>query len=102
MRDAAVLADCVIEATRDGHELGGPEMLTPYQRARAGDVAFRSAAIDLLNRSLLQDFLPLALLRSAAMHSIAGSRVLRRLLMHAGMGAGSPLPRLMRPNAVGP
>jgi 2-octaprenyl-6-methoxyphenol hydroxylase len=102
MHDAAALAECAEEATHLGQQLGGPEMLAAYQRARSGDVAFRSAAIDLLNRSLLHDLLPLAVLRSAAVHAVTSSATLRRLLMQAGMGTAAPLPRLMRPNAVGP
>jgi 2-octaprenyl-6-methoxyphenol hydroxylase len=102
MHDAAALAECAEEATHLGQQLGGPEMLAAYQRARSGDVAFRTTAIDLLNRSLLQDLLPLAVLRSAAMHALTSSSTLRHLLMRAGMGTATPLPRLMRPNAVGP
>ena len=94
--------ECAAEATHLGQQLGDPDMLAAYQRARAGDVAFRSAAIDLLNRSLLQDLLPLALLRSAAVHAVTSSSTLRRLLMQTGMGTAAPLPRLMRPNAVEP
>ncbi len=102
MRDAAALAECAANALAQGHDLGAPDTLAAYQRARGNDVAFRATAIDLLNRSLLHDFVPLGLLRGAAVHVIANSATLRRLLMHGGMGAAGPLPRMMRPNAVGP
>ena len=102
MRDAAALAECAANALVQRHDIGDPDTLAAYQQARGSDVAFRTAAIDLLNRSLLHDFVPLGLLRGAAVHAIANSATLRRLLMHGGMGAAGPLPRLMRPNAVGP
>jgi 2-octaprenyl-6-methoxyphenol hydroxylase len=101
MRDAATLADCVASAEAAGEDVGGTDVLDRYQRVRAGDVAARSAAIDLLNRSLLTELLPLDLVRGAASHLMAGSTALRRLLMTNALGSAEPLPRLMRPNALG-
>jgi 2-octaprenyl-6-methoxyphenol hydroxylase len=100
LRDAAALAECAAAALALGQDFGGHHMLAAYQRARGADVALRTAAIDLLNRSLLQDFLPLGLVRGAAIHAIANSSTLRRLLMQSGMGMAGPLPHLMRPNAL--
>ncbi len=97
LRDAAALAECASETRRLGFGLGSEEMLAAYQQARGADVAIRSTAVDLLNRSLLQDFLPFEVLRGAAVHAIASSSALRHLLMRGGMGAAGNLPRLMRP-----
>jgi 2-octaprenyl-6-methoxyphenol hydroxylase len=99
LRDAAALAECVAEAQSLGQDIGGVEALAAYQHARGGDVAARSAAIDLLNRSLLTDFLPFDVLRGAAVHALVNSSALRRILMHGGLGAAGTLPRLMHPNA---
>jgi 2-octaprenyl-6-methoxyphenol hydroxylase len=99
MRDAAGLAECAADAHASGQDVGGSEMLAAYQRVRGADVAARTAAIDLLNRSLLTDFLPLDILRGTAAHILANSNTLRRLLMQGGLGAAGLLPRLMRPNA---
>lgn len=98
LRDAAALADCVAQAQSFGQDIGGADVLAAYQSARGGDVAARSAAIDLLNRSLLTDFVPFDLLRGAAVHALINSTALRRVLMHGGLGAAGTLPRLMRPN----
>ena len=100
LRDAAALAECAADAQALGQDLGGTEMLAAYQAARGPDVAVRSAAIDLLNRSLLHDFLPLDLVRGAAAHALRNFPALRRLLMERGMGATGTLPRLMQPNAL--
>jgi 2-octaprenyl-6-methoxyphenol hydroxylase len=99
LRDAAALAECVAEGQSLGQDIGGADVLTAYQHARGGDVTARSAAIDLLNRSLLTDFLPFDFLRGAAVHALINSSTLRRILMHGGLGAAGTLPRLMRPNA---
>jgi 2-octaprenyl-6-methoxyphenol hydroxylase len=101
LRDAAALAECVAEAREQGSDIGGPQMLAAYERARSSDVLARSVAIDLLNRSLLTDLLPLDMARGLAVHVLARLGPLRRLLMQGGMAGGGPLPRLMRPNALG-
>lgn len=99
LKDAATMAECVADAQTQGQDVGGTEVLDQYHHARSGDVATRSAAIDLLNRSLLTEFLPLDVLRGAAVHALANSSTLQHFLMHRGLGAAGPLPRLMRPNA---
>jgi 2-octaprenyl-6-methoxyphenol hydroxylase len=71
-----------------------------YHRARASDVLVRSVSIDLLNRSLLTGFLPADALRGVGLHLLAAFGPLRKLSMHAGMGAAGPLPRLMRPRVT--
>ena len=100
LRDAAVLADCAADARLMGLSLGGPEMLNAYNSQRRADVLARSFSIDLLNRSLLADLLPLDFGRGLAAHAIARFTPLRRLLMEGGMGLTGQLPSLMRPNAT--
>jgi 2-octaprenyl-6-methoxyphenol hydroxylase len=99
LKDAAALADCATAAKAIGQDIGGADVLDAYHHARGADVVARTGAIDLLNRSLLADFLPLDLLRGAAGHLLASSGMLRGLLMRGGIGSTGTLPRLMRPNA---
>jgi 2-octaprenyl-6-methoxyphenol hydroxylase len=96
LRDAAQLADCAAEAKAGGGDIGGPGMLAAYERARAWDVLGRSVSIDLLNRSLLADMLPVDMLRGLAAHLAVSFAPLRRFLMQEGMGLAGPLPGLMR------
>ena len=96
LRDAAELADCAAEAKASGGDIGGPAVLEAYERARTWDVLGRSVSIDLINRSLLVDMLPVDMLRGLAAHLAAGFTPLRRLLMREGMGLAGPLPSLMR------
>src|SRR5205085_12236802 len=58
LRDAATIAELVVEARRDGGDVGSPELLVRYDRLRRADVTSRAFAVDALNRSLLSDFLP--------------------------------------------
>jgi 2-octaprenyl-6-methoxyphenol hydroxylase len=85
LRDAADIADIVGEATASGENAGGPKVLERYNRARRGDVLSRTFAIDLANRSLLSDFLPVQSLRAAGLHMIGAFGPLRRLAMREGL-----------------
>jgi 2-octaprenyl-6-methoxyphenol hydroxylase len=88
LRDAAALAECVADASARGEDIGGPATLEAYHRARAADVLSRSVSVNLLNRSLLADYL------------LANIAPLRRLAMRGGLEPAGPLPRLMRPGAL--
>jgi 2-octaprenyl-6-methoxyphenol hydroxylase len=96
LRDAAELADCVGGAKARGEDIGGEVVLAAHDRARRRDVLARSLSIDVLNRSLLTDLLPVEALRGLAAHAIAGFAPLRRALMQEGAGLAGPLPTLMR------
>jgi 2-octaprenyl-6-methoxyphenol hydroxylase len=99
LRDAAALAEHVGAARARGQDIGGPEMLDAYHAARVGDVLARTISVDLLNRSLLINFLPVQALRGLGLHLLANVAAVRRLAMRGGLSAAGPLPPLMRPNA---
>lgn len=99
LRDAAALAECVSAARAEGRDIGGRETLAAYHAARAADVLTRTLSVDLLNRSLLTDFLPAQALRGVGLHALANVAPLRRLAMRGGLAAAGPVPRLMRPRA---
>ncbi|MFM9942830.1 MAG: FAD-dependent monooxygenase [Hyphomicrobiaceae bacterium] len=97
LRDAAWITECAAIAKADGRDVGGDAVLQAFRQARAGDVASRTLAVDLLNRSLLADVMPLDLLRGAGLVALGALPWLRRAVMQAGLGPGGPLPRLLRP-----
>jgi 2-octaprenyl-6-methoxyphenol hydroxylase len=97
LRDAATLAEVIADAQAQGRDVGGDDILHTYATARAGDVLSRSISVDLLNRSLLTDFLPAQAVRGIGLHLLANSATLRRSVMTGGLGAAAPLPRLMQP-----
>jgi 2-octaprenyl-6-methoxyphenol hydroxylase len=85
LRDAADIADIVREAMLAGEDPGSPQVLKRYDKARRSDVASRTFAIDIANRSLLSDFLPVQSLRAAGLHLIGSIGPLRRLAMREGL-----------------
>jgi 2-octaprenyl-6-methoxyphenol hydroxylase len=85
LRDAADIAGIVTDARAMGEDLGAPRVLERYHRARRADVASRTFAIDLANRSLLSDFLPVQSARAAGLHLIGAIGPLRRLAMREGL-----------------
>jgi 2-octaprenyl-6-methoxyphenol hydroxylase len=85
VRDAAVLAELVAQARRRGRDPGGAELLAAYHRARAKEVGPLIAALDLLNRSLLADALPVQAGRSLGLALVGGVLPLRRWVMRAAL-----------------
>ena len=86
LRDAADIADIASEARKTGDDLGASHVLQRYHQARRADVASRTFAIDLANRSLLTDFLPVQSVRAAGLHLIGAVGPLRWLAMREGLG----------------
>jgi 2-octaprenyl-6-methoxyphenol hydroxylase len=85
LRDASDIADIVREAMLRGEDPGSPLVLKRYDSARRADIASRTFAIDIANRSLLSDFLPLQSLRAAGLHLIGSFGPLRRIAMREGL-----------------
>jgi 2-octaprenyl-6-methoxyphenol hydroxylase len=85
LRDAADLADIAADAKLMGHDPGADPVLARYNQERRTDVASRTFAIDVANRSLLSDFLPVQSLRAAGLHLIGSIGPLRRLAMREGL-----------------
>ena len=85
LRDAADIARFVREATAAGNDPGAPDVLRRYDRARRPDILSRTFIIDLANRSLLNDFLPLQPVRAVGMQLLGAIGPLRRLAMREGL-----------------
>lgn len=100
VRDAADLGTALGEAKRRGEDVGGAAALARYASLRKADVTTRTAGVDLLNRSLLTDALPMDFLRGAGLTALASVGPLRRMAMRMGLGPepGSRLP-LAKPPA---
>lgn len=85
LRDADDIARIVTDALRSGEDVGGASVLARFERARRGDISSRTFAIDIANRSLLSDLLPVQAARSVGMQLIGAVAPLRRLAMREGM-----------------
>jgi 2-octaprenyl-6-methoxyphenol hydroxylase len=96
LRDAATVAELVVEARRAGRDAGDDELTGRYEHTRRADVMGRTVAVDLLNRSLLTDFLPLQGARGLGLFLLDRIGPLRRAVMREGVTPMASQPRLMR------
>lgn len=85
LRDIAVLVECLVSARRRGADIGSAEALGPYAQARRPDIALRTSGIDVLNRSLLSDFLPVDLARGLGSLALSTIGPLRRAVILEGI-----------------
>ncbi|SON56004.1 2-octaprenyl-3-methyl-6-methoxy-1,4-benzoquinol hydroxylase [Hartmannibacter diazotrophicus] len=88
IRDVADLSRVLEKSARQGEDPGSEGTLARYARARRVDVASRTMGVDLLNRSLLTDFLPVQMARSIGLEVARSIKPLRRLLMREGLAPG--------------
>jgi len=95
MRDAAAICELAVDARRDGADIGSSDVLARYDRMRRGDVTSRTTAVDILNRSLLSDFLPVQGMRGFGLYLLGRVAPLRHAVMREGVEPAAQ-PRLMR------
>jgi 2-octaprenyl-6-methoxyphenol hydroxylase len=100
LRDAASIGELVVESRRRGGDVGAPDLLTRYDNLRRADVKSRTLAIDMLNRSLLSDFLPVQSARGLGLYLIDRIGPLRRAVLREGVAPAASQPRLMRGEAL--
>jgi 2-octaprenyl-6-methoxyphenol hydroxylase len=100
LRDAATIGELAVEAKRAGNDIGGDDVLAAYDKLRHGDITARSVAIDLFNRTLLTDFLPIQGLRGLGLYMLDKIGPLRRAVMREGIAPTQAQPRLMRGEAI--
>jgi 2-octaprenyl-6-methoxyphenol hydroxylase len=100
LRDGATIAELAAEARRQNIDIGAPQLLARYDAQRRADVTSRALAVDLLNRSLLTDFLPAQGARGLSLYLVDRIGPLRRALMREGVAPAAAQPRLMRGEMV--
>ncbi len=100
LRDAATLAEIIVDARRQALDVGGQDVMRRYEAARRADTMSRTAAVDVLNRSLLTGFFPVHGARGLALYLIDRIGPLRRGLMREGVTPAASQPRLMRGEMV--
>jgi 2-octaprenyl-6-methoxyphenol hydroxylase len=99
LRDAATIGELVVEARRAGGDIGSADVLARYDQMRRRDVTSRAVAVDMLNRSLLTDFLPVQGARGFGLYLLDRIRPLRHAVMREGVEPAAQ-PRLMRGEAL--
>lgn len=86
LRDTAALLEIAGAAVERGEDPGDESVLTRYAARRRRDIDSRMAAVDLLNRSLLSDLVPMQGLRGLGLYMMDKVGPLRRGLMRLGAG----------------
>jgi len=79
LRDIMALRDLLKDRAQDA-AIG-----ERFDRRRQADIRSRTLSVDLLNRSLLSDFLPVQFLRSAGLHLLSALGPLRNVVMREGI-----------------
>jgi 2-octaprenyl-6-methoxyphenol hydroxylase len=100
LRDGATIAEIVADARRQNRDVGGPDVIRQYDSQRRADITSRTIAVDMLNRSLLTDFLPVQGARGLSLFLMDRVGPLRRRLMREGATPSISQPRLMRGEMV--
>jgi 2-octaprenyl-6-methoxyphenol hydroxylase len=82
LRDVAAFADLVRE-----NGLTNPAGIAEkYSQMRSRDIHARTYSVDLLNRSLLSNMLPVQMTRSFGLYALGAFGPIRRLMMREGIG----------------
>ena len=100
LKDAAALAEVLLDAGRLGRDIGALDTLKRYERWRRFDSFALAASTDALNRLFSNDIAPLRHLRDLGLGIVDSIAPARRFFMrHAGGDIGK-LPRLMKGEAA--
>ncbi|MBD20031.1 MAG: 2-octaprenyl-6-methoxyphenyl hydroxylase [Rhodospirillaceae bacterium] len=96
IRDAAVLAEIIIDAMRLGLDPGSDKVLDDYERWRRFDNTLMVAATDGLNRLFSNAIPPFKLARDVGLAMVNRSPPIKKLFMLHAMGLLGDLPKLIR------
>ena len=88
MRD---LRDLMAVLARSPQDPGSSSVVDAYDRKRRADVKTRTAGVDMINRSLLTDFLPVQLARTLGLSALGALSPLRKFAMFQGLGMESKM-----------
>lgn len=100
LKDAAALAEVLLDAARLGRDIGALDTLKRYERWRRFDSFTLAASTDAMNRLFSNDIAPLRHLRDLGLGIVDAIGPARRFFMrHAGGDIGK-LPRLMKGEAA--
>ncbi|MCQ8781967.1 ubiquinone biosynthesis hydroxylase [Mangrovibrevibacter kandeliae] len=100
-KDAAALAETVVEAARLGRDIGALDTLEGYQRWRRFDTLQMGVTTDVLNRLFSNDSTLLRQVRSLGLSLVDRAPGLKRFFIDQAAGLSSgPTPRLLTGEAI--
>lgn len=100
LRDAAALAERIVEAHRLGLDVGGDQVLERYARWRRFDNLLMLAMTDGLVRLFSNEIAPLKLARDIGLAAVDRIPAAKLLFTRHAMGIEGDLPRLMKGEAL--
>ena len=100
LKDAAALAQVLVDAARLGEDIGSAPVLERYAAWRRFDNVSVAAAMEVFTRLFSNDIAPLRLARGLGMAAVNRIGVARRFFMQEAGGAVGDLPRLFRGEAL--
>lgn len=100
MRDAAVLAEVIVDAARSGQDIAAQQVLARYERWRRFDNMGVIAYTDLFYRSFANTIPPIKLARNLVLGAVNRLEPLKRRIVQDAMGLTGTLPRLARGEAL--
>ena len=95
-KDAAALAETIVEADRLGQDLGTLDVLERYERWRRFDTVQMGITCDVLNRMFSNDFTPLRAARDIGLGLVDRMPGLKNFFISQAAGLTGPAPRLLR------
>lgn len=99
-KDAAALAQTVVEAHRLGEDIGALDILERYQRWRRFDTLQMGMTTDVLNRLFSNDWAPMRAVRDLGLGMVDRMPGLKSFFIKQAAGMEGPAPRLLRGEAV--
>ncbi|HWT29915.1 MAG TPA: ubiquinone biosynthesis hydroxylase [Propylenella sp.] len=99
-RDAAALAETLVDAHRLGLDLGALDVLRRYERWRRYDTWQMGVTTDLLNRLFSNDFGPLRAIRDIGLGIVDRLPRLKTMFIGEAAGFGGELPKLLKGEAL--
>lgn len=95
-KDAAALAETIVEADRLGLDIGALDVLQRYERWRRFDTWQMGVTTDVLNRLFSNDFGPLRAVRDIGLGLVDRMPGMKNFFIGQAAGLSGPAPRLLR------
>lgn len=99
-KDAAALAEVIVEADRLGQDIGTIDVLERYQLWRRFDTWQMGVTTDVLNRLFSNDLGPLRAIRDIGLGLVERAPRLKEFFIKQASGIGGDTPRLLRGEAI--
>ncbi|MBO6902957.1 MAG: ubiquinone biosynthesis hydroxylase [Rhizobiaceae bacterium] len=99
-RDAAALAETLVEADRLGRDIGALDVLEGYQRWRRFDTVQMGVTTDVLNRMFSNDFGPLRAIRDIGLGLVDRMPPVKDFFIRQASGLSADAPRLLKGEAI--